>query len=194
MRFVYTKPRFITFPSTEKKKKKDSSFSLIHPRLKFSLTSPTLFSIKIAASEGREKFPSRGNPRFWGSIVDFYSKKKRKKTRKNTPSDEKGGRVCELLFCRLFPSSAGLESEGRKRGTGFPKKGKRLGMQVACMSRDCIRTHANAINYTRRRERRGNHKRTCYVPDINPASGHKIDYSAPTFLAFRTKPMRLRSE
>lgn len=124
MRFVYTKPRFITFPSTEKKKKKDSSFSLIHPRLKFSLTSPTLFSIKIAASEGREKFPSRGNPRFWGSIVDFYSKKKRKKNAKEYSKWRKRRTCVRASLLSSLSLLRWVRIGGKEAGNRISEKGK----------------------------------------------------------------------
>lgn len=179
MRFVYTKPRFITFPSTTKKKKKKiprhlHSFTSIKILANES-TNSTPFQLKSPPARGEKK--GEISDQSWRSIL--FEKKKRER---EEYSKWRKRRMCEVLFCRLFSSFTGLGSEGRKRGTGFPKKGKRLGMQVACVSRDCTRTHANAINYTRRRERRGNHKRTCYVPDINPASGHKIDYSAPRSL------------
>lgn len=48
--------------------------------------------------------------------------------------------MCVLFTGRLSVLlSRSVTIRGGKRGTGFPKKGKRLGMQVACVSRASIR-------------------------------------------------------
>lgn len=86
----------------------------------------------------------------------------------------------ELSFCRRCSSFIGL---GPGEGSGQPDFRKResdSGCRLP-VRREPVYAHANAINYTRRRDRRGHHKRTCYVPDINPASGHKIDQCSTLF-------------
>lgn len=99
------------------------------------MPTPCLRKFKLPPLEGGAKLSPENCPRPVTLVATFIWENE---LRKNISSAKEPDTRHELFFYRLFSSFTRFGKEG-ERGTGFPKKGKRLGMQVACVSRACIR-------------------------------------------------------
>lgn len=74
------------------------------------------------------------------------------------------------------------DQKGRKTGDRISEKG-RASRRGRGSPLSCSPTHANAINYARRRKadgerEKGHHKGTCYVPDIGPTRERAVKSAA----------------
>lgn len=114
---------------------------VIRSRLRWStltsLRQSCRVSIKIPAIEGGENAP-RGIP--WRAATPvFYFRAGKTGPLKEYSADERAGCASRAFLLSSLFFFHWFRARGGKRAAGFPKKGKRLGMQVACASRACIR-------------------------------------------------------
>lgn len=98
--------------------------------------SPAPISIRTLISGGGGKLVAPGK-----SLRPFNAGTLFVRPVKSEPGETAGyaSRAFLLPLCSSYSATQGVQRRREKWGTGFPKKGKLVGMQVACMSRPCIR-------------------------------------------------------
>lgn len=121
MRFVYTKPRFITFPSTTKKKKKKiprhlHSFTSIKILANES-TNSTPFQLKSPPARGEKK--GEISDQSWRSILFEKKKTRARRILEMTKKADVRGSLLSSLFLLHW-----VRIRGKEAGNRISEKGK----------------------------------------------------------------------